>query len=52
MNMTSNHLIKAVFFDLDGTIRHSVPEGAQVFDGYLVSLGHRLTEEASHRAMR
>lgn len=50
--MTSNHSIKAVFFDLDGTLRHSVPEGGQVFDEYLVSLGHSLTEEARQRAMR
>lgn len=50
--MTSNHHIKAVFFDLDGTLRHSVPEGAQVFDEYLITLGHRLTEEARQRAMR
>jgi phosphoglycolate phosphatase-like HAD superfamily hydrolase len=41
--MNSNHHIKAVFFDLDGTLRHSVPEGGQVFDEYLVSLGHSLT---------
>ena len=26
-----NNHIKAVFFDLDGTLRHSVPEGGEVF---------------------
>ena len=52
MNMRSNHHIKAVFFDLDGTLRHSVPEGAQVFDEYLLSLGHPLTDESRQRAMR
>lgn len=50
--MTSNHHIKAVFFDLDGTLRHSVPEGGQIFDEHLISLGHPVTEEARHRAMR
>lgn len=47
-----NHRIKAVFFDLDGTLRHSVPEGAQVFDEHIVSLGYPLTEEDRRRAMR
>lgn len=47
-----NHHIKAIFFDLDGTLRHSVPEGAQVFDEYLISLGYLLTEEARRRALR
>ncbi|GAB4446706.1 MAG: phosphoglycolate phosphatase [Anaerolineales bacterium] len=47
-----NHRIKAIFFDLDGTLRHSVPEGAQVFDEYLISLGYPLSEEDRRRAMR
>lgn len=50
--MTPNHHIKAIFFDLDGTLRHSVPEGAQVFDEYLLSLGQPLNDEARRRAMR
>ncbi|MEW6284892.1 MAG: HAD-IA family hydrolase [Chloroflexota bacterium] len=50
--MTNNHRIKAVFFDLDGTLRHSVPEGAQVFDEYLISLGYSLHEEDRRRALR
>lgn len=50
--MKSNHKIKAIFFDLDGTLRHSVPEGGQVFDEYLLSLGHRLSEEDRLRGMR
>ena len=50
--MNSNHKIKAIFFDLDGTLRHSVPQGGQVFDEYLLSLGHRLSEEDRLRAMR
>jgi HAD superfamily hydrolase (TIGR01662 family) len=47
-----NHRIKAVFFDLDGTLRHSVPEGGQVFDEYLLALGHSISEEDRQRAMR
>lgn len=50
--MNSNHKIKAIFFDLDGTLRHSVPEGGQVFNEYLVSLGHRLSDEDRLRAAR
>lgn len=44
--------IKAVFFDLDGTLRHSVPSGGEVFNTYLMTLGFPVNEEASLRAMR
>ena len=47
----SNH-IKAIFFDLDGTLRHSVPEGGQVFTAYVVSLGLPVSEEDRLRAVR
>jgi FMN phosphatase YigB (HAD superfamily) len=47
----SNH-IKAVFFDLDGTLRHSVPEGGDVFNAYVSSLGYSYTSEDRLRAMR
>ena len=47
----SNH-IKAIFFDLDGTLRHSVPEGGQVFTAYVVSLGLPVHEEDRIRAVR
>lgn len=50
--MNSNHRIKAVFFDLDGTLRHSVPEGGQVFTDYVLTLGLRVTHEDRMRAMR
>ncbi|HXF85289.1 MAG TPA: HAD-IA family hydrolase [Anaerolineales bacterium] len=50
--MNSNHRIQAIFFDLDGTLRHSVPEGGQVFDEYVLSLGYSLTEEDRLRALR
>ena len=44
--------IKAVFFDLDGTLRHSVPEGGEVFTEYVVSLGFPVNAEDRLRAMR
>src|SRR6185369_6306032 len=47
-----NNLIKAVFFDLDGTLRHSVPEGGDVFNAYVSSLGYSYTAEDRIRAMR
>jgi putative hydrolase of the HAD superfamily len=49
--MSSNQ-IKAVFFDLDGTLRHSVPTGGEVSTAYVVSLGLRVSEEDRRRAMR
>jgi FMN phosphatase YigB (HAD superfamily) len=44
--------IKAIFFDLDGTLRHSVPEGGEVFSDYVASLGLRVNYEDRIRAMR
>jgi HAD superfamily hydrolase (TIGR01549 family) len=44
--------IKAIFFDLDGTLRHSVPSGGEVFTDYVVTLGLEVNEEARLRAMR
>src|SRR5215216_5242459 len=44
--------IKAVFFDLDGTLRLSVPSGGEVFTDYAVTLGLRVNEEARLRALR
>jgi len=49
--MFSNH-IKAVFFDLDGTLRHSVPEGGEVFTHYIEDLGYSVSAEDRVRAMR
>jgi len=46
-----NH-IKAVFFDLDGTLRHSIPTGGEVFNEYIASLGLTYSEEDRLRAMR
>lgn len=50
--MNSNHTIKAIFFDLDGTLRHSVPEGGQVSDEYAVTLGLALNDEDRLRGAR
>jgi HAD superfamily hydrolase (TIGR01662 family) len=47
----SNH-IKAVFFDLDGTLRHSVPEGGEVFTEYVINLGHPISNADRLRALR
>lgn len=44
--------IKAVLFDLDGTLRHSVPEGGEVFTAYVAALGWRITAEDRLRAAR
>jgi HAD superfamily hydrolase (TIGR01662 family) len=50
--MFSLNPIKAVFFDLDGTLRHSVPEGGEVFSAYVAALGLRVDYEARIRAAR
>lgn len=44
--------IKAIFFDLDGTLRHSLPPGAQVFADYVLQLGLPITPEDRLRALR
>ena len=46
-----NH-IKAIFFDLDGTLRHSVPTGGDVFNQYVASLSFSFSAEDRLRAMR
>ena len=50
--MITTNGIKAIFFDLDGTLRHSVPSGADVFTDYVTTLGLHVNEEARLRAMR
>ena len=50
--MTSTNGIKAIFFDLDGTLRHSVPAGGDVFTDFVFTLGLPLKEEDRLRAMR
>ncbi|MEO8355333.1 MAG: HAD family hydrolase [Chloroflexota bacterium] len=44
--------IKAVFFDLDGTLRHSVPSGGDVFTDYVITLGLRVNHEDRIRGLR
>ena len=50
--MISPNGIKAIFFDLDGTLRHSVPSGGQVFTDYVITLGLHVNHEDRARAMR
>jgi putative hydrolase of the HAD superfamily len=50
--MFSPNGIKAIFFDLDGTLRHSVPSGADVFTDYVITLGLQVDEEVRLGAMR
>jgi FMN phosphatase YigB (HAD superfamily) len=47
-----SHDVKAIFFDLDGTLRHSVPTGGEVFTEYVTSLGLSVRPEDRLRAMR
>jgi HAD superfamily hydrolase (TIGR01549 family) len=44
--------IKAIFFDLDGTLRHNVPSGGDVFSDHVLSLGLRVNDEDRLRAAR
>lgn len=37
--------IKAILFDLDGTLRHHIPTGDEVFLDYLKSIGVKFSEE-------
>ncbi len=50
--MFSTNHIKAVFFDLDGTLRHSIPAGGDVFADYASQLGLSINEEDRLRASR
>lgn len=44
--------IKAIFFDLDGTLRHNVPSGGDVSTDFVRSLGIEFTEADRVNAMR
>ena len=50
--MIPSNDIKAIFFDLDGTLRHSVPSGGEVFTDYVITLGLKVDEESRLRALR
>jgi HAD superfamily hydrolase (TIGR01549 family) len=52
MDMKSIPMIKAIFFDLDGTLRHSVPSGGDVFTDFVRTLGLRISEDDRIRALR
>ncbi len=45
-------MIKAVFFDLDGTLRHNLPSGGEVFADYAIQLGVQASDEDRLRAAR
>ena len=45
-------MIKAVFFDLDGTLRHNLPSGGEFFADYAIELGLPATQDDRLRAMR
>ena len=45
-------MIKAVFFDLDGTLRHNLPSGGEVFADHAVELGLQASAEDRLRAAR
>lgn len=45
-----NH-IKAILFDLDGTLRHHLPSGGEVFVEYVRSIGLQISEEDRIRAL-
>jgi HAD superfamily hydrolase (TIGR01549 family) len=42
--------IKAILFDLDGTLRHHLPSGGEVFVEYVRSMGLQISEEDKVRA--
>lgn len=44
--------IKAIFFDLDGTLRHSVPRAGDVFSDYVATLGLEIHREDRVRGTR
>ena len=45
-------MLKAIFFDLDGTIRHNLPLGGEVFAQQAIQLGLRANAEDLRRAAR
>ena len=50
--MRSSNGIKAIFFDLDGTLRHSVPSGGEIFTEYVRTLSVSFSREDHLRALR
>jgi len=50
--MNSNHSIKAIFFDLDGTLRHNIPSADQILNAYLIEHGINIDPDNHLKAMR
>jgi HAD superfamily hydrolase (TIGR01549 family) len=50
--MISPNGIKAIFFDFDGTLRHSIPSGGDVFTDYVMTLGLQVNPEARRNTVR
>ena len=50
--MISPNGITAILFDLDGTLRHHLPNGGEVFTNYAISLGLSIGSEDRVRAAR
>jgi HAD superfamily hydrolase (TIGR01549 family) len=50
--MSPSNGIKAIFFDLDGTLRHSVPSGGDIFNDYVHTLEVPFSDADRLRAMR
>ena len=50
--MPSPNGIRAIFFDLDGTLRHNIPSGGDVFADCAFQLGLPISREDRLRAMR
>ena len=50
--MFSPNGIKAILFDLDGTLRHHIPSGGDTFTNHAISLGLVIGEEDRLRAAR
>lgn len=50
--MFSKNHFKAILFDLDGTLRHHLPSGGEVFVKYLRSLGVQFSAADELRAVR
>lgn len=50
--MFSKNHFKAILFDLDGTLRHHLPSGGEVFAEYLRSRGVEFSAEDELRAVR
>lgn len=45
-------MIKAILFDLDGTLRHHLPDSGEVFMNYAASLGLQIDSETRQQVLR